>query len=146
MTIEIFRKKPITVETMLWDGTPERAEQIKQWVGRKDTGEYRFLLPEELPSTSIDDAHVWNEQEHGWIPCPVGHRIVKDPFGDLYPVSPEGIAGFYEPADAVDLLARNLIKAAERWRRYYGRPAAGHQQAAVELAAAVDALNEAVTR
>lgn len=93
--IEKFRKVPIEVETILWDGTPERAQQIKEWVGKRDTHEPRFLLPEDITGV-WNEANVWNDQEHCWIPCPVGHRVVKGLLGEFYPISPEAVEKTYE--------------------------------------------------
>ena len=46
-----------------------------------------------------DVLEVWNDQESAWIPCPVGHSVVKGRLGEFYPISPAAIAETYEPAD-----------------------------------------------
>jgi hypothetical protein len=97
--IERFRKRPIVVETILWDGTPERAEEIRNWIGDGLEGESLFLAPEEMSGVN-EHARVWNDQEHCWIPVPLGHRVVKGALGELYPISPAALVETFESAEA----------------------------------------------
>ncbi|GGM26932.1 hypothetical protein GCM10011608_09660 [Micromonospora sonchi] len=83
--VERFRRRPTTVDTMLWDGTPARAQQIRAWVG-----DHRFWLDDATPTAS-----VWNDQEHEWFPVPVGHRVVRGVLGEFYAVSPDAIQATY---------------------------------------------------
>ncbi|MCW6003895.1 hypothetical protein K1W54_04765 [Micromonospora sp. CPCC 205371] len=101
--IEVLRKKPLTVETMLWDGTPECAAAIKAWVGNRTTAdgkpvdECRFLLPEDITGT-WHAAHLYVDHQLAWSPLPVGHRVAKEGDGrGFYPLSPEAVAATYEP-------------------------------------------------
>lgn len=92
--VEQFRRRPTTVDTILWDGTPERARHIKAWTGRRADGVRRFLLPSDSAG-QWEQAHVWNEQERDWFPVPVGHRIVRGRLGEFYAVSPDAIQATY---------------------------------------------------
>lgn len=90
MMIERFRKRPVEVETMLWDGTESAAEAITEWCGLTafqwyvDRGS-RF-------------AQLWIEHQQDWMPLPVGHRVVREADGrGFYPISPEAVAQTYEP-------------------------------------------------
>lgn len=95
LPVEVFRKKPVEVETILWDGTPERAEEIRAWTSESHHGAPMFLLPEDVQD-DWDEARVFNDQEGCWIPCPVGHRVVKGRLGEFYPISPAAVAETYE--------------------------------------------------
>jgi hypothetical protein len=107
--VETFRRISTTVDTMLWDGTPERARHIKAWVGYLDSGEPKFLLPSE--ATGVwEHAHVWNDQEGDWFPAPVGHRVVRGRLGEFYSISPDAIKATYRRARLAALWA-----AVRRW-------------------------------
>jgi hypothetical protein len=102
--VEVLRKRPLTVETMLWDGTQGRAATIKAWVGNRVTAdgevldECRFLLPEDITGT-WEHAHLYVDHQQTWTPLPVGHRIAREADDrGFYPLSPEAVAQTYEPA------------------------------------------------
>lgn len=95
--IEKLLKKRVTVETMLWDGTDERAAEIKAWIGwTPHTHEPALLLPAEITGVS-DDALLWVAHNKSWSPLPVGYRVAKELDGSgWYALSPEGAAAGYE--------------------------------------------------
>jgi hypothetical protein len=96
MTVETYRKRPVTVETMLWDGTRERLAELERWAGnlRDDpTASPRFIVDADM------NGAIYNDQEHCWINCPIGHRVVKGSLGEFHPVSPEAVAKTYERVD-----------------------------------------------
>lgn len=93
--IERFRKRPLEVEMMLWDGTPERGHQISDWVDSYRTDR------DPLGSLFLFDtayAQVWNREERQWLSVPVGHRVAKGKLNEFYPVSPAAIAETFDPA------------------------------------------------
>jgi hypothetical protein len=95
-----LRKKPVEVETILWDGTGERADEIKAWVGDQyaDGGESAFLLPDEMPGPRVEHAELWVAHNGSWSPLPVGYRVARELDGSgFYPLSPEGAFAGYEP-------------------------------------------------
>lgn len=107
--IEKLRKKPVEVETMLWDGTDERAAAIKAWVGHRMVftppstiapGGPCFLLPAEI-SGVVEHAQLFVQHNGDWCSLPVGYRVAKELDGSgFYPLSPEGAAAGYEMGDA----------------------------------------------
>lgn len=108
LPIEVLRKLPLTVKTMLWDGTPRRAAAIKIWVGNRVTSdgdevdECRFLLPQDITG-SWEHAHLYVDHQQTWTPLPVGHRIAREHDGrGFYPLSPEAVAEAYEPVNGSD--------------------------------------------
>lgn len=91
--IETFRKKPVIVDTVLWDGTWERLAEIRDWIDSATT-----TWPEQ-PAFTFDPAsglRLWNDQENCYVDCPVGHRVVKGRLGEFYPISPAAVAETYE--------------------------------------------------
>lgn len=92
--IETFRKKPVTVETVLWDGTRETIAFLVKWAGNLRDN------PEQSPRFIVDadmNGCVYNDQERCWVNVPLGHRVVKGRLGEFYPISPEAVAETYEP-------------------------------------------------
>jgi hypothetical protein len=93
--IEIYQRRPAYVEMILWDGSADSFYEIRDWVGiSPDVGGPGFRF------NAHDIAEVYNGEEHGWIPTPVGHRIVKGPVGEFYPISPAALALSYGPVVA----------------------------------------------
>lgn len=107
--IEKLRKKPVEVETMVWDGSDEAAAAIKAWVGCRQVdvstptsgpatmdGEQLFLLTHEMSGVARH-ALLWVAHNHSWSPLPVGYRVARELDGSgFYPLSPEGAAAGYE--------------------------------------------------
>lgn len=100
MSVERWQKKPVTAEMVLWDGTPERAEFLKEWTADCSPGGPGFLLPDEMFGVH-EHARLWVAHQRTWTWVPVGHRVVKEQDGDgFYPLSPGGHAAAYErPTD-----------------------------------------------
>lgn len=95
--IRYFRKKPISVPMLEWTG--ENLDEIQQFTGRvpDDDGILLFRLINDI-------AKVYNTEETGWIPCPVGHHVVKGVRGEFYPISPAVLEQSYdEVTDEVTL-------------------------------------------
>ena len=95
MTIDRFRKKPIVVDTILWDGTLDRLADIVNWVGHAPTpcGAPPVLYNEQA------GLRIWNAEENQYIDVPQNHRVVKGARGEYYPISPEAVAETYEAVE-----------------------------------------------
>jgi hypothetical protein len=95
--IEKLRKKPVEVETMVWDGSATCAEDVKEWVGEPNNdGEAGFLLPHEIFGVA-QHAKLWVAHNAEWCSLPIGYRVAKELDGwGFYPLSPEGAAAGYE--------------------------------------------------
>jgi hypothetical protein len=81
--VKRYRKRPIEIDTIQWTGS--NLDAIRLF-----TGDASVACP------AAGDLTVWNDQEHAWIPCPVGHSVAKGLLGELYPVSPAAVAATYE--------------------------------------------------
>lgn len=99
--IEKLRKKPVEVETMLWDGTDEAVASIKAWVGSIEGSEHAegFYTPQEAGRLHAE-LHVAHNDS--WSPLPIGYRVARELDGSgFYPLSPEGAAAGYEMPGAI---------------------------------------------
>lgn len=108
--IEKLRKKPVEVETMLWDGTDKRRDAIVAWVDKgPGAGDRGFTTPElaahdagvvYLPEPGDEDAWLWVAHNKRWTPLPIGYRVAREIDGTgFYPLSPEGARAGYETPD-----------------------------------------------
>lgn len=96
MPVVQYRKRPVVVDTILWDGTPEAAAELTAWCGHLNDNPAQS--PRFLSAPGVSHAQVWNEQERCWIDVPVGHLVVRGLLGEFYPLSPDALAQTYEPA------------------------------------------------
>jgi hypothetical protein len=96
MPIVQFRKRPVVVDTILWDGTPEAAAELVAWCGWLNDNPAQS--PRFLSIEGGGLAQVWNDQERCWIDVHVGHRVARGALGEFYPISPEAIDATFEPA------------------------------------------------
>lgn len=101
--IEKLRKKPVEVETMLWDGSATCAEDIKQWVGSPHNDEDGFMLPHEV-SGVVEHAVLWVAHNKDWCSLPIGYRVARELDGSgFYPLSPGGAAAGYEMPSGISV-------------------------------------------
>jgi hypothetical protein len=85
-----WRKRPAVLWGLLWTGA--NADSIRRFAVSPEGTECTRYQGE---GTGLE---VWNDQERCWIPCPVGHVVMKGVLGEFYPVSEAGIKGGYDPA------------------------------------------------
>ena len=96
-----WRKKPVVIEAMALDGTPEVAFAARQWIeangghahdGPVPEGSYP---PDEGPHG--DGSHVMIYALEGrMLACP-GDFIIRGVQGEFYPCKPDIFAATYEP-------------------------------------------------
>jgi hypothetical protein len=120
--IEKLRKRPVEVETMLWDGTDERASELQEWTGKTPAREWVFLPVYQLPSDR-KHAELWVAHNSSWTPLPVGYRVAKELDGSgFYPLSPEGAAAGYEMPGAAELAADRKAPDGAPWYAHLDGP------------------------
>jgi hypothetical protein len=95
MTVQKFRKKPVEIEAIRWTG--DNASDIKAFVGYKDNGECRFLLPDEITGVWHHPC-VWEDNHAQWIAVLPDYWVIKGTQGEFYPCDPEAFAATYEAA------------------------------------------------
>jgi hypothetical protein len=96
MAVQRFRKRPVVIEAIRWTG--DNAEEIKAFVGVRDNGESRFLLPGEI-SGAWEHPHVYEDLHETWVTVFPGHWVVKGTQGDFYLRADDVFAETYESVD-----------------------------------------------
>lgn len=89
MAIKKFRKKPVVVECIQWDGT--NFDELQDWAGSnvKLTNDVQHNhLPPQL--------WVYDKMHETWIKVFEGHRIIKGTEGEFYPHSGDNWDKVYE--------------------------------------------------
>lgn len=82
MIVGKFRRKPLVVEAVQWDGTPGRAKEIADWVNGL-SGDAQYIAVDELiDSISVRTIHgdYAFVRDLDWL--------VRGPAGDFWPVNP----------------------------------------------------------
>jgi hypothetical protein len=80
-----FRKKPVVIEAVQWDGDQSTFDTIEQWAGKQvpDTDGYTLLIPT-LEGTMTASLNDW---------------IIRGVAGEIYPCKPDIFTATYEPAE-----------------------------------------------
>ena len=90
-----YRKKPVEIEAMQWDGTAAGATPIINWVlSQGGTARYH----------EDDDAHVEHlriDTLEGTMRADVGDFIIRGVEGEFYPCKPEIFAKTYDAVEEV---------------------------------------------
>lgn len=99
---ERFRKKPVEIEAMKWDGTAAGATPIIDWIlANGATATYVCSNPDRCAETSGDTPHcIVIRTLEGDMRADVGDWIIKGVRGEFYPCKPDVFAATYEPAEA----------------------------------------------
>lgn len=89
-----FRKKPVVIEAMQWDGTASSAGPIIDWVLRNG-GTIRYRGPEDVPGSylSVDTLE-------GTMYVDVGDWVIRGVQGEFYPCKPAIFAATYEAVES----------------------------------------------
>jgi hypothetical protein len=90
-----FRKKPVVIEAMQWDGSIANADEIEMWSGGKTT--CRGFGMDRAPSTKPVQIGIYIETREGYIRADAGDWIIKGVNGEFYPCKPDIFAKTYEP-------------------------------------------------
>lgn len=85
-----YRKKPVEVEAVQWDGSEDSARAIKAWA---DTHGAQPL------AGWVQDTMLLVRTLEGQMQAAPGDWIIRGVAGEFYPCSPDIFAATYEPAD-----------------------------------------------
>ena len=87
-----FRKKPIVIEAMRWEGG--EYECLNTFCGRNWN---RADAVDEVGPSDKENVVVFNPLENQWLNVPVGFWIIRGIKGELYPCEPGIFSDTYEP-------------------------------------------------
>jgi len=96
-TGQLFRKKPITVQAIQWDGTMANAGAIVEWIEMLNVGEdkIRFLEPNDSPTKGVSCIQL-NTAE-GTSYAYSGDWVVWGTKNDVYPCTDSVFKDVFEP-------------------------------------------------
>lgn len=92
----LFRKKPITIQAMQFDGTLESFQRIWEWAcPSNDT--LQSPVHCDIDTEEIQELYV--KTLEGRMTARAGDWIIRGVAGEFYPCKPEIFVKTYEPAD-----------------------------------------------
>lgn len=95
-TVTVRRKRPVTVRTLLWDGS--NLAEMREFCG---PGNFRSLATEDPTRDSEITAQVWDKLHSTWVGVYTGHHVVCGVRNEFYPIEAGVLAETYEPVDGV---------------------------------------------
>src|SRR5690625_4504674 len=102
MEAKRYRKKPVVIEAMEWDGTDETLHQIQGWAGMWETKDghpreivVRAEVQWAFPPEGVT-ALVWDRLHATWVGVKTGQHIICGVQGEHYPIDPDVLAETYE--------------------------------------------------
>ena len=96
-----FRKRPVVVEAIRWDGTNE--VEIRDW----SKGQFRAVEPDPTVRSILVTAQVFDVLHSTWVGVMTGQWVIRGVKGEFYPIDPEVLAETYEPVAPSGDLARH---------------------------------------
>ena len=89
-----FRKKPVVVEALRFDGSNE--DEVRAF-----TGNMCFRGRGQIPAYDDPDitAEVWDKLHSTWVGVKNGQWIIRGVQGEFYPCDPDVFGVTYEPVD-----------------------------------------------
>lgn len=106
-TPKTYRKKPVEIQAMLFDGTTADTHAVYLWIEENTQGSFESLavLEGDVPSppsgVSIDpeDGRMMIATLEGIMKADLGDYIIKGVAGEFYPCKPDIFAATYEEVD-----------------------------------------------
>lgn len=97
-----YRKKPVEIEAVQWDGTAEGATSIIDWIlASGPTASYTCSNPDRCSGTDGDVPHSISIQTlEGTMRAELDDWIIKGVAGEFYPCKPDIFAATYEAVTA----------------------------------------------
>ena len=83
--VQKYRKKPVVIEAIQWDGTSEALGEIVHWMNRE--------------VKNLEDNKLGIETLEGTMEASVGDFIIKGVHGEFYPCKPDIFEKTYERVD-----------------------------------------------
>jgi len=98
MTAMKFRKKPVEIDAMQWDGTAAGSRSIIEWIlGGGKSASYRCADPNRCAENDGDSPHwIVIRTLEGDMSASVGDWIIRGVQGEFYPCKPDIFEATYE--------------------------------------------------
>lgn len=96
MTFQRWRKKPVVVEAVQWDGTAEGATPIINWILEND-GTATFYGPGEWDTSCLSATHLVIDTLEGRMLASPTDYIIRGVQGEFYPCKSDIFTETYEP-------------------------------------------------
>lgn len=100
MAVAKYRKRPVVIEAMQWDGSAESATPIINWALEQDGPAIRYH--EHLMDGDVmahPDPFLWVDTLEGRMIATTGDFIIKGVNGEFYPCKPDIFAKTYTRID-----------------------------------------------
>lgn len=96
MSGTLYRKKPVVVEAMLYDGTEDSAKAIQQWAEGNVDLDHEDLMHygSEEPTRVFTGLYIYTLE--GSMYAAPGDQIIKGTRGEFYPCKPEAFEDTFE--------------------------------------------------
>jgi hypothetical protein len=101
MTFQRWRKKPVVVEAVQWDGTAEGATPIINWILEND-GTATFYGPGEWDTSCLSATHLVIDTLEGRMLASPTDYIIRGVQGEFYPCKSDIFTETYEPEACAD--------------------------------------------
>lgn len=102
MTAGVFRKKPVEIEAMKWDGTADGCAPIIEWV-LSGGGTVNYYCHHDMGCPGTAEGHTLSIQTlEGRMQASAGDWIIRGVKGEFYPCKPDIFAATYETVGSVD--------------------------------------------
>lgn len=88
----LYRKKPVVIEAVEFDGTKDSANKVLAWIGCNGGSARRTSDPTPFYAIAI-------ETLEGTMTAAPGDFIIRGVQGEFYPCKPDIFAATYEPAE-----------------------------------------------
>ncbi|KRQ27140.1 MULTISPECIES: hypothetical protein [unclassified Mycobacteroides] len=98
MSARKFRKRPVIVEAMRWDGTATGSAMIVDWIYDNDA-ECQYYAPGEWNEEWPTVAYIKIETLEGSMLASSGDWIIRGVAGEFYPCKPDIFEKTYEPVE-----------------------------------------------
>lgn len=89
-----FRKKPVTIEAMPYDGSRQSAEAVREWITTSTDDEHSATFT--VDGDTVTEFGI--ETLEGRLTASPGDWIIRGVVGEFYACKPDVFADTYEPA------------------------------------------------
>ncbi|KAF5034212.1 hypothetical protein DSECCO2_598600 [anaerobic digester metagenome] len=94
-----YRKKPVIVEAIQWDGTHKSTREILEFMGQTVNNDVHTTLKFDEYVSLCTDKGMYIDTLEGGHMASVGDYIIRGAHGEFYPCKPDIFAKTYDPVN-----------------------------------------------